>query len=68
MKVCCPHGGCSGTDEDLAGIDTVMACVGRNAIDKQISLIKWAIESGVTRFFPSEYGNLSRSKKSECKC
>lgn len=40
----------------MADIDTVVSCVGRNAIDKQIPLIKWAIESGVKRFFPSEYG------------
>lgn len=33
-----------------------MSCVGRAGIDKQIPLIKWAAESKVKRFFPSEYG------------
>jgi hypothetical protein len=40
----------------LIGIDAVISCVGRNAILTQISLIQWASESNVTRFFPSEYG------------
>lgn len=43
-------------DDSCAGIDTVVSCVGRGAIEKQIPLITWAAESGVTRFFPSEYG------------
>jgi len=38
------------------GIDAVVSCVGRGAILTQIPLIKWASESGVARFFPSEYG------------
>jgi len=38
------------------GIDAVVSCVGRGAIDKQIPLIKWASESSIKRFFPSEYG------------
>jgi len=38
------------------GIDTVVSCLGRGAIEKQIPLIQWASETNVTRFFPSEYG------------
>lgn len=38
------------------GIDTVVSCVGRAGIEKQIKLITWAEEAGVRRFFPSEYG------------
>ncbi|KIX04310.1 uncharacterized protein Z518_05177 [Rhinocladiella mackenziei CBS 650.93] len=39
------------------GIDTVVSCVGRNAIERQIELIRLANESPtVHRFFPSEYG------------
>ncbi len=41
---------------DNSGVDTVVSCVGRGAIETQISLIKWASETSVTRFFPSEYG------------
>lgn len=37
-------------------IDTIVSCVGRTAIDKQIPIITWAEQSGVTRFFASEYG------------
>lgn len=39
-----------------SGIHTVVSCVGRNVIAQQIPLIKWAAETSVTRFFPSEYG------------
>ena len=40
-----------------AGIDTVISCVGRNAILLQKDLIKWAEECGsVKLFYPSEYG------------
>ncbi|KAI0002654.1 isoflavone reductase family protein [Xylariaceae sp. FL0662B] len=39
------------------GFDTVVSAVGRNAIDKQIDLIRLAeISNTVTRFLPSEYG------------
>jgi hypothetical protein len=38
------------------GIDTVVSCVGRGGIQKQINLITWAEEVGVRRFFTSEYG------------
>ena len=41
----------------MTDIDTIVSCVGRGAIETQISLIKWASETtSVTRFFPSEYG------------
>ncbi len=40
----------------MPDIDTVVSCVGRNVIAQQIPLIKWAAETSVTRFFPSEYG------------
>lgn len=39
-----------------AEIDTIISCVGRAAIEKQIPIITWAEECNVTRFFPSEYG------------
>ncbi|RMZ81287.1 hypothetical protein DV737_g2553, partial [Chaetothyriales sp. CBS 132003] len=42
--------------EAYQGIDTVVSCVGRAGIEKQISLISWAEECGVRRFFASEYG------------
>jgi len=38
------------------GIDTIVSCVGRAGIPKQIKLITWAEQAGVRRFFPSEYG------------
>ncbi|KAI1808816.1 NAD(P)-binding protein [Daldinia bambusicola] len=38
------------------GIDTVISCLGRNALASQIELLKLAEESGVQWFFPSEYG------------
>jgi len=38
------------------GIDTVVSCVGRGGIEKQINLITWAEQVGVRRFFTSEYG------------
>ncbi|KIV88822.1 hypothetical protein PV10_08460 [Exophiala mesophila] len=38
------------------GIDTIVSCVGRAGIEKQIKIITWAEEAGVRRFFPSEYG------------
>ncbi|EXJ85945.1 hypothetical protein A1O1_06314 [Capronia coronata CBS 617.96] len=38
------------------GIDTVVSCVGRAGIERQIDLITWAEQAGVRRFFPSEYG------------
>ncbi|KAK5036049.1 hypothetical protein LTR13_005619 [Exophiala sideris] len=38
------------------GIDTIVSCVGRGGIEKQIPLITWAEQVGVRRFFPSEYG------------
>ncbi|KAJ9498506.1 hypothetical protein LTR99_003354 [Exophiala xenobiotica] len=38
------------------GIDTVVSCVGRGGIEKQMNLITWAEQAGVRRFFPSEYG------------
>lgn len=37
-------------------IDTVISCVGRSVIAQQIPLIRWAAETSVKRFFPSEYG------------
>ena len=40
----------------LTGIDTVVSCVGRGGIAKQINLITWAEQAGVRRFFTSEYG------------
>lgn len=40
----------------LKEIDTVISCVGRTAIEKQIPLITWSEECGVRRFFASEYG------------
>ena len=50
-----------GSEKDVKkayeNIDTVVSCVGRSAIEKQIPLIQWAVESpSVKRFFPSEYG------------
>ncbi|RMZ87752.1 hypothetical protein DV736_g5020, partial [Chaetothyriales sp. CBS 134916] len=42
--------------EAYKGIDTVVSCVGRTGIEKQIPLITWAEECGVRRFFASEYG------------
>jgi len=38
------------------GVDTIVSCLGRHAIEKQIPIITWADEVGVTRFFASEYG------------
>lgn len=38
------------------GVDTIVSCLGRNAIEKQIPIISWAEEVGVGRFFASEYG------------
>jgi len=38
------------------GVDTIVSCLGRHAIEKQIPIISWAEEIGVTRFFASEYG------------
>ncbi|KIW95064.1 uncharacterized protein Z519_03646 [Cladophialophora bantiana CBS 173.52] len=38
------------------GIDTIVSCVGRGGIEKQINLITWAEQVGVRRFFTSEYG------------
>ncbi|KEF56233.1 uncharacterized protein A1O9_07814 [Exophiala aquamarina CBS 119918] len=38
------------------GIDTIVSCVGRAGIEKQIKLITWAEQVGVRRFFTSEYG------------
>jgi len=40
----------------LRGINTVVSCVGRAGIEKQIPLITWSEQCGVTRFFASEYG------------
>lgn len=37
-------------------IDTIISCVGRAAIEKQIPIITWADQCGVTRFFASEFG------------
>ena len=43
--------------EAFNGFDTVVSCVGRPVIDKQILLLKLADEHpDVKRFFPSEYG------------
>lgn len=42
--------------EQSTGIDTVISCVGRGGVEKQLPLITWAEEAGVKRFFPSEYG------------
>ena len=40
-----------------SGIDTVVACLGRPVIDKQVLLVRLADEHpDVKRFFPSEYG------------
>jgi len=39
-----------------AGIDTIVSCVGRGGIEKQIPLIRWAAESHIKRFYASEYG------------
>lgn len=39
-----------------AGVDTIVSCLGRHAIEKQIPIISWAEQMGVNRFFPSEYG------------
>jgi hypothetical protein len=41
---------------DDPGIDTIVSCVGRAGIEKQIPLITWAEECGVRRFVASEYG------------
>lgn len=38
------------------GVDTIVSCLGRNAIEKQIPIMSWAEEMGVGRFFASEYG------------
>ena len=38
------------------GIDTVISSVGRDVILKQMDLVGWAAESGVKRFYPSEFG------------
>ncbi|KAL2407915.1 Reductase efuL [Exophiala dermatitidis] len=39
------------------GIDTVISCLGRGAIEHQLELVRLANESpSVHRFFPSEYG------------
>ncbi|KAK5937846.1 hypothetical protein PMZ80_009975 [Knufia obscura] len=37
-------------------VDTIVSCLGRQGIEKQIPIISWADEIGVTRFFASEYG------------
>ena len=42
--------------EAYKGIDTIVSCVGRAGIEKQIPLITWAEECGVRRFYASEYG------------
>ena len=51
------------------GIDTVISCVGRSVLDRQIRLLTLAEESpGVQWFFPSEYGtdiNFSPASASE---
>lgn len=39
-----------------AGVDTIVSCLGRHAIEAQIPIATWAEEAGVTRFFASEYG------------
>lgn len=39
-----------------AGVDTIVSCLGRHAIEKQIPIASWAEQVGVTRFFASEYG------------
>lgn len=44
------------TNIRVPDIDTVVSCVGRRGIEKQIPLITWAEEAGVRRFYPSEYG------------
>jgi len=41
---------------DNTGIDTIVSCLGRHAIEKQIPIMSWAEEIGVTRFFASEFG------------
>ncbi|KAK5094463.1 hypothetical protein LTR70_004101 [Exophiala xenobiotica] len=38
------------------GVDTIVSCLGRHAIEKQIPIMSWAEENGVTRFFASEFG------------
>lgn len=38
------------------GVDTIVSCLGRHAIEKQIPIITWADDVGVNRFFASEYG------------
>lgn len=40
----------------IAGVDTIVSCLGRHAIEKQIPITTWAEQAGVTRFFASEYG------------
>lgn len=42
--------------EACRGVDTIVSCLGRHAIEQQIPIITWAEEMGVNRFFPSEYG------------
>lgn len=39
-----------------AGVDTIVSCLGRHAIEAQIPIATWAEQVGVTRFFASEYG------------
>lgn len=53
------HGSQRVTEQELtrcAGVDTIVSCLGRHAIEKQIPIITWADEIGVNRFFASEYG------------
>lgn len=38
------------------GVDTIVSCLGRHAIEKQIPILTWAEACGVNRFFASEYG------------
>ncbi|KAJ2895327.1 isoflavone reductase family protein [Zalerion maritima] len=40
----------------LQGVDTVVSCVGRGALNAQTDLIQIAEAAGVKWFFPSEYG------------
>lgn len=40
----------------ITGVDTIVSCLGRKAIEKQIHLSTWAEEAGVARFFASEFG------------
>ncbi|KAI1335048.1 isoflavone reductase family protein [Xylariaceae sp. FL0016] len=49
------------------GFDTIVSAVGRNAIEKQIDLIRLAEKSStVTRFIPSEYGTDIEYNASSC--